>query len=221
MQPFRSNFKALCAGVATLVAMATFTSTAYALRDYDQPSSRAQDNAQLRRIKTLMAPLVGAVDNPNRFARINIQIINDAKINAGTSGGGQFVVTTGLLRQFNDAELRGVLAHEIAHEDLGHPVKQQLVNVGLRLGVALLERVFPASGSLTPVAGNIIAASYSRPQELEADRHAVTLLRRAGYSKQTMVAALTRIVEVEGHNGGGFLSTHPAIDERIRELQQL
>lgn len=52
--------------------------------------------------------------------------------------------------------------------------------VALNLGVALLERVFPGGGNLAPVAGNIIAASYSRPQELAADRHGVTILQRAG-----------------------------------------
>lgn len=221
MQPFARILKRFCAGIVALVAIAAVSPAVHAQRDNDQGSAQSRNSTDLRRVESLMAPLIRAADNPDRFAQINIQIVNDAKINAGTSGGGQFLVTTGLLRQFNDNELRGVLAHEIAHEDLGHPVKQQLVNVGLSLGAALLERVFPGSGNLTPVAGNIIAATYSRPQELAADRHAVTILNRAGYSKQTMIDALTRILDVEGDTGGGFLSTHPATDERIRALQQL
>jgi predicted Zn-dependent protease len=215
------KLKPLFTGLAMLATIAAVSPAAYALRNDDQRSSQSRNSADLRRIESIMAPLVQAADNPDRFAQINVQIVDDAKINAGTSGGGQFLVTTGLLRQFNDNELRGVLAHEIAHEDLGHPVKQQLVNAGLSIGVALLERVFPGSGNLTPVAGNIIAANYSRPQELAADRHAVTILNRAGYSKQTMIDALTRIIAVEGNSGGGFISTHPATDERIRALQQL
>lgn len=221
MEPLASRLKHFCAGIVTMVAIAAISPAAYAQRDYDQRSAQSRNATELRRVESLMAPLIRVADHPDRFAQINLQIIDDVKVNAGTSGGGQFLVTTGLLRQFNDAELRGVLAHEIAHEDLGHVVKQQLVNVGLSIGAALLERVFPGSGNLAPVAGNIIAATYSRPQELAADRHAVTILQRAGYSKQTMIEALTRILDVEGNSGGGFLSTHPATDERIRALQQL
>lgn len=64
-------------------------------------------------------------------------------------------------------------------------------------------------------------ASYSRPQELAADRHAVTILRRAGYSKTVMINTLTWIMQVEGNSGGGFLSTHPATNERILALRRI
>jgi predicted Zn-dependent protease len=89
------------------------------------------------------------------------------------------------------------------------------------IGAALLEQVFPGSGALAPLAGNLIVGNYTRPQELEADRHAVTILRRAGYSKDVMIGALNWIMQVEGNSGGGFLSTHPATDERIRALRRL
>jgi predicted Zn-dependent protease len=125
------------------------------------------------------------------------------------------------LQRANEEELRGVLAHEIAHDDLGHPAKMQLLGVGLGLGVALLENILPGSSKIAPIAGTLIASNYSRPQELEADRHAVTILRRAGYSKDVMIHTLTWIMRVEGNSGGGFLSTHPATDERIRALKRL
>jgi predicted Zn-dependent protease len=49
----------------------------------------------------------------------------------------------------------------------------------------------------------------------------VTILRRAGYSKEVLVRTLTWIMQVQGNNGGGFLSSHPATDERIRALRRL
>jgi putative metalloprotease len=168
-----------------------------------------------------MIPLVRATDHAPRLNEIRIKVVADSSINAGSAGGGQFLVTSGLLQKANNEQLRGILAHEIAHDDLGHPAKMQLLGTGLTLGAALIEKVFPRSGNVAPIAGTVIASNYSRPQEFAADRHAVTILRRAGYSKDVMIRTLTWVMKVEGNSGGGFLSTHPATDERIRALNRL
>jgi len=167
-----------------------------------------------------MIPLIQASNQSRRTTEVRVRIVNEPSINAGSAGGGEFLVTTGLLRQANDEALRGVLAHEIAHDDLGHPEKMQVLGVGLNLGAVLLEKIVPGSGNFAPVAGTLIASSYSRPQELAADRHAVAILRRAGYDKFVMLRTLKWIMRVEGNQGGGLLSTHPATDERIRALQR-
>jgi beta-barrel assembly-enhancing protease len=193
---------------------------AHAIRDRarDASGDNKQDFERLRRI---MIPLIRASNHPRQSGEIRVRIVNDPNINAGSAGSGEFVVTTGLLRQANDEHLRGVLAHEIAHDDLGHPAKMQVLGVGLNLGAVLLEKLIPGSANFAPIAGTLIASSYSRPQELEADRHAVTMLRRAGYDKNVMIDTLNWIMRVEGNSGGGLLSTHPATDERIRALRSL
>ena len=187
-------------------------------RDHGRQSAGERD---LERLQRIMIPLVRSTNHPERLNEISIKIVADSNINAGSAGEGEFVITTGLLQKANDEQLRGILAHEIAHDDLGHPVKMQLVGTGVSIGAALLEQVFPGSGAVAPIAGTLIASSYSRPQELEADRHGVTILRRAGYSKEVMVRTLTWIMQVQGNSGGGFLSSHPATDERIRALRGL
>ena len=48
---------------------------------------------------------------------------------------------------------------------------------------------------MTPIAGTLITNSYTRPLEAQADRHAVTLLQRAGYSKETMLNTLEWLVQ--------------------------
>ena len=193
---------------------------AHALRDRarDSPDDSKRDYERLQRI---MIPLIRASKQSRRANEISVRIVDEPSINAGSAGGGEFLVTTGLLRRANDDQLRGILAHEIAHDDLGHPAKMQVLGVGLNLGAVLLEKLIPGSGNFAPIAGNLIASSYSRPQELEADRHAVTILRRAGYDKNVMIRSLNWIMQVEGNSGGGLLSTHPATDERIRALRQL
>jgi predicted Zn-dependent protease len=190
---------------------------AHARKDRDKTRQTAGER-DLERLRRIMIPLLQATNHPDRLNQTRVKIVADPNINAGSAGEGEFLITTGLLGKANDEQLRGILAHEIAHDDLGHPAKMLLVGTGLTLGAALLEKVFPTSSAITPMAGTLIAASYSRPQELEADRHGVTILRRAGYSKDTMVRALTWIMKIQGNSGGGFLSTHPATDERIRVL---
>ncbi len=168
-------------------------------------------------------PLLRATNNPRRLNEIRVRVIDDPNINAANAGGGEFQVTTGLLQKANDEHLRGVLAHELAHDDLGHVAKAQNLGAGLNIGVILLEQLFPGSSAVTPIAGALIANSYSRSEELEADRHGVEILRRAGYSKAVMVDTLTWLLRSSGGGGGGggFLSTHPAIEDRIAALRKL
>lgn len=176
---------------------------------------------QRSRVRAVMLPLLRVTNYRVDPGAIQISIVDDQAINAASAGQGRYYVTTGLLNQASDDQLRGVLAHEIAHEDLGHPAKAQTIGTGLSLGVALLEQLFPGSGSFTPLAGSLISNNYSRPLELEADRHAVELLERAGYSKRTMISTLDWLMRRNGDSGGGMLSTHPATSERIQALHSL
>jgi predicted Zn-dependent protease len=183
--------------------------------------SQPGDENQAERLRRVMLPLLRATDHRRNPSEVRVRIVDDPRVNAASAGNGEFYVTTGLLNSSTDDQLRGVLAHEIAHDDLGHPARAQVLGVGLNLGAALLARVFPGSAAITPLAGMLIANNYSQPQEYEADRHGVEILRRAGYSKEVMVSSLTWITRVAGNTGGGFLSSHPATQDRIHALRQM
>lgn len=189
-------------------------------RTGQQGSSTVRSKQQVARLRSIMLPLVRVTNHRMSDEEIRVSIVDDPAINAATSGDGQYYVTTGLLNQANDEQLRGVLAHEIAHADLGHAVKAQILGTGLSMGAALLEQLFPGSGAFTPIAGTLISNNYTRPLEIEADRHAVTLLQRAGYPKRAMVDTLAWLMRRSG-DGGGVLSSHPATSERIRALRSL
>ena len=216
----RRGFRAFLIVLIGFLLIGGIGAPAHALRERARDSSD-DSRRDYERLQRIMIPLIRASNQSRRANQISVRIVNEPTINAGSAGGGEFLVTTGLLRRANDDQLRGILAHEIAHDDLGHPAKMQVLGVGLNLGAVLLEKLIPGSGNFAPIAGNLIASSYSRPQELEADRHAVTILRRAGYDKNVMIRSLNWIMRVEGNSGGGLLSTHPATDERIRALRQL
>jgi len=185
-------------------------------------ASQRLDPRQTERVQRVMVPLLRATNNPRRLNEIRVRVIDDPNINAANAGGGEFQITTGLLAKANDEHLRGVLAHEIAHDDLGHVARAQTLGIGLNIGVILLEQLIPGSSVVTPITGALIANSYSRSEEFEADRHGVEVLRRAGYSKEVMIDTLTWLIRTsrEG-SGGGFLSTHPATEDRIAALRRL
>lgn len=208
---------------AGVLALLLITPPAYGFRkdrsfreSYGQPAEQQMD-----RVRHVMLPLLRVTNHRLPLDDMRVSIVDNRELNAASGGNGQYYVTSGLLGQANDEELRGVLAHEIAHEDLGHPARAQLVGAGVGIGVALLEQIFPGSSALAPLAGSLITNNYTRPMELEADRHAVTLLQRAGYSKQTMIDTLSWLAQHNGDTGGGFLSSHPATSERIQALRAL
>ena len=187
-----------------------------------QSTRPGTDSGATGRLRRVMIPLIEVMDRPCRPEEVRIGLINEADINAANAGGCEFYVTTGLLRRAGDEQLLGVMAHEIAHQDLGHAAKAQVLGTGLNLGAAVLQQIFPGAGALAPLAGTLIARGYSRSEEYAADRHGIELLRRAGYSKDVMVNTLTWIRRASGgESGGGFLSTHPALDDRIAALQKL
>ncbi len=186
-----------------------------------KPAPRALDAQQAERLRGIMVPLVGAMSHPRPLNQIRVGIMDDSNVNAASAGGGQFYVTTGLLQKANDDQLRGVLAHELAHDDLGHVAKAQALGAGVGIGVIILDQIFPGSGSITPIAGALITRGYSRQEEYAADSHGVALLLGAGYSKEVMINTLTWLIQTGGASEGGFLATHPGTQERIDALKKL
>ena len=185
------------------------------------PRSTARiDPAQAERLKRVMLPLVQAANNKRPLNQVKIGIVDDDHINAGSAGEGQFIVTTGLLRKANDQQLAGVLAHEVAHDDLGHVAKAQRLQTGVAIGMVILDQIIPGSGQLTPVAGTLISRAYGRHEEYQADAHGAEILKRAGYSPKVMEETLTWLLNTEGGSEGGFFSTHPATDDRIAALRR-
>jgi len=186
------------------------------------PTARRVDSRDAQRLSRIMVPLLRAANNPRPLDRVRVGVLADDDINAASAGGGEFYVTRGLLARANDEQLAAVLAHEIAHDDLGHVAKAQALGAGVEIGAAILDQIFPGAGQIAPVAGTLITRAYSRQEELEADRHGVQILQRAGLPKEAMERTLVWLEsQTGGSSGGGFFSTHPGTDERIAALRKL
>jgi len=185
-------------------------------------STRRIDPAEAERLQRIMVPLIRAMDNPLPLNKVKVGIMDDPAINAANAGGGQFFVTTGLLQKANDEQLTGVLAHEVAHDDLRHVAKAQTLGAGLNIGMIILDQIIPGSGALTPIAGELVARGYSRREEYAADAHGVEILTRAGQSPEIMERTLSWLMQTSGGGSkGGFFSTHPGTGERIEALRKI
>jgi Zn-dependent protease with chaperone function len=186
-----------------------------------QPAAKL-DPAQINRLKAILPPLLQKMDRPIPLNEVKLTVLNDPHVNAANGGGGDFYVTVGLLQKANDDHLRAILAHEVAHADLGHVAKAQILGAGLNIGIVLLDQILPGSSALTPIAGELVANAYSRKEENEADAHAVTIMRRAGYDGKALMAnSLTWLAKTEGDSGGGFFATHPATGDRVQAVLAL
>jgi putative metalloprotease len=185
-----------------------------------QPSNKKIDPAVVERLQRVMIPLMAKMNKPLQPSQVKVSIMDDPHINAASAGGGEFYVTTGLLEKADDDQMRGVLAHELAHDDLGHVAKAQRLGAGLSIGAVLLDQIIPGSGAITPIAGQLIARSYSRKEEYAADKHGAEILQRAGYPKDVMINTLAWLQQTEGASGGGFFATHPATGDRIEALRK-
>ncbi len=186
------------------------------------PSTRQLDARQAERLQRMMLPLIKNMNHPLQPNKVRVTLLEDPQINAANAGGGEFFVTTGLLEKAGDDQLRGVMAHEVAHADLGHVAKIQTLGTGMDIGIFILDQIIPGSGYITPLVADLgVMRPFSRQEEYEADAHGAQILQRAGYNgKQVMGNALTWLLQTGGPSGG-FLENHPGTDDRIQRIHDL
>ena len=160
-----------------------------------------------------------------------VTVLDSPAVNAFSLPGGYIYVTRGLLAMANDeAELAGVLAHEIGHVNARHAAQRRTAAAGTSIlgalaGVFLGQTV--VDGVLSQGAKGLLAG-YSRSQEQEADLLAVGYLARAGYdalavrdflqSMSNYAAFQARqLGEAYNANQVGWLSSHPAFADRVND----
>ena len=154
---------------------------------------------------------------------------DDKTVNAWCMPGGKVVVYTGILPLTqNETGLAVVLGHEIAHAVAKHGNERMSEGLlaqlgGTALSVALSTQS-PAVSDLFLQAYGVGAQvgfllPYSRVQEAEADRIGLTLMARAGYDPREAVPFWKRMNEKGGARPPEFLSTHPAPQTRIQEIE--
>jgi len=166
-------------------------------------------------------------------------ILNDEKVNAFAVPGGYVYITRGLLAIASDeAEMAGVLAHEIGHLTARHTAQRYSATMATNIGLQVLGVLGSVAGAPTGT-GQLVSygaqaalQSYSSEQELESDQLGVRYLSRAGYDPDAMTgffhklqdhSKLEAAMRGEKNKSESFsiMSTHPLTSERITEAERL
>jgi Zn-dependent protease with chaperone function len=159
----------------------------------------------------------------------NCQIffIDSQKLNAMSLGECKFGFTTGLINMDDERLIRGVAAHEIGHEVLGHADKRKTAIAAEQLTRTALSFI-PGVGGLIAsnavlVTGMLALPAYSRSQETDADNKAVDILSKAHDSDPagTMAYTFRFLLKSAGATGGGLLDSHPNTRERLEAMLKL
>ncbi len=174
-------------------------------------------------------------------------VLDSPDVNAFALPGGYVYITRGIMAYLDsEADLAGVIGHEIGHVTARHgaqrATRQQQAGAGVLaatvLGV-LLETVgvSGAAQAANQVSTGIAAgsiASYSRDQELQADKLGAEYLSRTGYDPKNMVDVIGVLKDQErfaadsarsagkkAPEGGNWLASHPSNDERLTQITQI
>jgi predicted Zn-dependent protease len=201
-------------------------------------SSQSKDAEMVRRVGSRIA---GAVTNYYRGQGLaqelegyqwEYNLVQDNSVNAWCMPGGKIVVYTGILPVAqNEAALAVVVGHEVAHaiakhgsERMSRGLVQQLGGAALQVALANkpqeTQGLFLQAYGLGSQVGGILP--HSRKQELEADRLGLIYTALAGYNPREAVPLWQRMEKMSQNSQRPpeFMSTHPAEQTRIRQLQQ-
>jgi predicted Zn-dependent protease len=165
-------------------------------------------------------------DLPWRFG-----VLEAPQLNAFATPGGNVFITRGLLeRMKSEAELAGVLAHEIAHVLRRHHLKAiqkgaQTALAGEALNQALARRDGndPSRAKLISLGSEVFTRGLDKSDELEADRLGVAIAARGGYDAYGLPSVLQTLNAMNPQDSGLALmfKTHPAPGERLDALEKL
>ncbi|QPF76779.1 M48 family metalloprotease [Roseateles sp. DAIF2] len=172
-------------------------------------------------------------------------VLDSPEVNAFALPGGYIYVTRGILAYMeNEADLAGVIGHEIGHVTARHgaqrATRQQNAGLGVLaatvLGAMLESR---GVGGATDLAGQVsqgvaagYVASYSREQELQADQLGAEYLSRTHYDPKHMIEVIQVLKDQEQYaadqaraqgrqapSGGGWLASHPSNEARLQRIR--
>jgi predicted Zn-dependent protease len=154
------------------------------------------------------------------------QVLDDAAVNAFAVPGGFVYVTRGILAYCNsEAELTGILGHEIGHVTAKHAVIKLSRQQVIQFGFGVLEQVYPELEGLSDLAGigmQLLFLKFSREDELEADELGVRYMIRIGENPNRLIDVMEMLERLsQAHDGGSlpqWLSTHPSPGDRRMNL---
>jgi beta-barrel assembly-enhancing protease len=174
------------------------------------------------RVGTALVQKSIAAKSPYKFS---FHVLADPKtINAFALPGGPIFVTEGLLRVLkSEAELAGVLGHEIGHVIARHS-SERLAKAKLTeglIGAATIGTGDYTTAQIGQMVGTMINMRYGREDELESDALGVRIMAEAGYDPRAMINVMETLAKASsGSRQPEFFSTHPHPENRQARLRE-
>ena len=175
--------------------------------------------------------LVGAVlAQTSTRPNLNWQfvVLDTEGVNAFAAPGGFIHITKGLLGLMkNEAELAGVLSHEIVHVTEKHTVSAIQKSGYVQVGTDEVGSAGMAQSLVTKLAeaaySNILNNKFSRDDEGESDEKGVLLANTVGYSPSGLTSALTKLSDrnKDAKEPNGMFASHPMMKDRIAKIESL
>lgn len=156
-------------------------------------------------------------------------VLDSPMVNAMALPGGYIYITRGMLERINsEAELAGVLGHEIAHVTARHSAqqisKQQLAQVGMVLGAVVAgPEVLQQYGQIAELGLGLLFQRYSRQHETEADLLGTGYMAEARYHPIGAERMLMTLQRLDKNPSGGlnrYFMSHPDPAKRVRDVRQ-
>jgi predicted Zn-dependent protease len=186
------------------------------------------DAPELLKLITAKGEAIGKLSHrPN--LQYHFRILDSPVVNAFAVPGGYIYITRGILAQFNnEAELMGVLGHEIGHVTARHSVQQmtqqQIAQIGLAVGV-MASKDFAKFAGVASQGVQLLFLKFSRDHEKQSDKLGVEYATKMGYDTHKMAdffQVLQKMQTSEGPAGiPTFLSTHPDPGDRYEAVNKM
>ena len=166
--------------------------------------------------------LMGAICSSNEidYKTIKIHVVKNSEVNAFSLPGNNMVVCTGAINAAqNQAELVGVMCHELAHIEKNHVMKKLVKEFGLSL-LMTISSGKGNIGAIEQLSKLLSSTAYDRAMENEADKLAVTYMLKANVDAGGLADFLYRLSDNEKDlpSPSFWVSTHPASKERAQNI---
>ena len=146
-------------------------------------------------------------------------LADDRTINAFALPGGQIFITYALFSQLNEAQLAGVLGHEIGHV-IGRHSAERIAESNFWKTVSMGATVGADAGNIVSSIGQNTLLKNGRGDELESDELGVVFMLQSGYQPEEMIRVMEILKAAAGPNRQPeFQSTHPDPDNRIQKIK--
>ena len=185
------------------------------------------DHPQVLRLRAIAARMIPFVDRFNPRARTwrwEVNLIGSKQINAFCMPGGKIAFYSGILDtlKLTDDEAAMVMGHEIAHALREHARERMAKSQITQFGANLLGELVGGGryAGAFQMGGNLLSLKFSRDDESEADVVGLDLAARAGFDPRAGVSLWQKMAAANSRAPLEFLSTHPAGDHRIKEIEK-